>query len=141
MDNKEIYKKTIGFSLWRLLWDIIAFIAFAALTIIGIVIADKAANNWLIGLAIGAIIGGVASYIILHYIAFSYKAGQIAMMTRAVTDNKLPKDVIGEGRKVVKERFTTVAAYYAATGVIKGIFNQLGNAITGLGRSVGGDAG
>ena len=141
MDNKEIYKKTIGFSLWRLLWDIIAFIAFAALTIIGIVIADKAANNWLIGLAIGAIIGGVASYIILHYIAFSYKAGQIAMMTRAVTDGKLPNDVIGEGKKIVKARFATVAAYYAATGAIKGIFSQLGNAITGLGRSVGGDAG
>lgn len=141
MNNKEIYRKTIGFSLWRLLWDVIAFVVFAALTGLGFVIADQTSNNGLIGLGIGLIIGGVFSYIIVHYIAYSYKAGQIAMMTRAVTDGKLPKDVIGEGRKVVKERFTTVAAYYAATRVIRAIFNQLGDAITNIGNSVGGDTG
>lgn len=141
MDNKEIYKKTIGFSLRRLLWDFIAFAAFAVLAAVGFALTQQTANNGLIGLGIGAIIGGIVAWIILHYIAFSYKAGQIAMMTRAVTDGKLPSDVIGEGKKIVKARFATVAAYYAATGAIKGIFSQLGNAITGLGRSVGGDAG
>ena len=34
-----------------------------------------------------------------------------------------------------------MAAYYAVTGVIKGIFNELGRAITAVGQAVGGDNG
>ena len=63
------------------------------------------------------------------------------MMTKGVTEGKLPDDVYGEGKKIVKDRFLTVAAYYAVTGVIKGIFNEIGNAITALGKAVGGDNG
>ena len=50
-------------------------------------------------------------------------------------------NLYGEGKKIVKARFKTVAAYYAVTGAIKGIFNQIGNAITSVGKAVGGDAG
>ena len=35
----------------------------------------------------------------------------------------------------------TIALYYAATRVVKGIFNQLGRAISNVGQAVGGDAG
>ena len=44
MDNKAIYKKTIGFSLWRALWDFLGVLAFASFTVAGFVVADKAAN-------------------------------------------------------------------------------------------------
>ena len=54
------------------------------------------------------------------------------MMTQAITTGSLPDDVIGEGKKVVRERFSTVALFLAATGVIKGIFQQLGRAITNM---------
>ena len=141
MNNKEIYKKTLGFSLRRLLWDVFAFIVFGAICFIGFIIADKTTNNGLIGLGIGLIVGLIIVAIMLRYIAYTYKAAQIAMMTRAVVDGKLPEDVIGEGKKVVKERFATVAAYFAITGVIKGIFNQIGNGITAIGKAVGGDTG
>ena len=79
--------------------------------------------------------------IVSHFISYVFKAGQIAMMTKAVTDGKLPDDVYGEGKKIVKERFLTVAAYYAVTNVIKGIFNELGRVITSVGQAVGGDSG
>ena len=141
MNNTEIYKKTLGFSLRRLMWDFIAFIVFAALTIGGFLIAETTADSGLIGLGIGAIIGGIVMYLILHYIAFSYKAGQIAMMTEGVVKGKLPENVIEKGKKVVKERFATVVAYYAVTGAIKGIFQQIGNGITAVGQAVGGDTG
>ncbi|MBR3415056.1 hypothetical protein IKG73_03570 [Candidatus Saccharibacteria bacterium] len=141
MDNKEIYKKTIGFSVRRLLWDILAFLAFTALTALGFVILDKTSNAGLIGLAIGALVGGIVSYILLRYVSYTYKAGQIAMMTEAITKDKLPDDVIGAGKKIVKERFTTITAYFAVTGVIKGIFRQLGRGLTAIGKAVGGDAG
>ncbi len=141
MDNKSIYKKTISFSLWRVLWDFIATVVFFAFMIAGFVIADQATNLGLAGLAIGAVLGGIGAWIILHFVAYTYKAGQIAMMTEGVTTGKLPADTVAAGKKIVKERFSTVAAYYAVTGVIKGIFHQIGNGITAVGQAVGGDNG
>ena len=142
MDNKEIYKKTIGFSLWRVLWDFLGFAAFIGFTIAGFVVADKISGNYaLAGLGIGAILGAIASWLILHFVAYTYKAGQIAMMTEGIVKGKLPEDTIKEGKKIVKERFSTVAAYYFITGAIKGIFNQIGNGITAVGQAVGGDNG
>ncbi len=141
MDNKTVYKRTLGFSLRRLLWDVISFVLLIAIAVLGFVIADKTTNKGLIGLIIGLIVGIIVVVIISRYVAYSYKAAQIAMMTKAITDGKLPKDVIGAGKKVVKERFSTVAAYFAITGVIKGIFSQIGRGITAVGEAIGGDNG
>lgn len=141
MNNITVYKKTIAFSLWRLLWDFLAIIAFFGFTIAGFVIADQTTNYGLIGLAIGAIIGGICTYLILHFVAYVYKAGQIAMMTEGVTTGKLPENTVVAGKEVVKKRFSTVAAYYAITGVIKGIFSQISAGIIAVGKVVGGDNG
>ena len=141
MDNKTIYKKTIGFSLWRALWDLIAWAVFGLFVGVGFVIADQTSSQGIAGLAIGAILGGICAYIILHFVAYVYKAGQIAMLTEGVSKGKLPAKTVAAGKKIVKERFATVAAYYAITGVIKGIFRQVGNGITAVGKAVGGDAG
>ena len=141
MDNKAIYKKTLVFSIKRFLWDAMSFAVIILVAAAGFFIADKAASNGLIGLAVGVVIGIIIVAIASHFISYVFKAGQIAMMTKGVAEGKLPEDVYGEGKKIVKERFLTVAAYYAATGVIKGIFNEIGNAITALGKAVGGDNG
>ncbi|MBQ3352505.1 hypothetical protein IJG91_02525 [Candidatus Saccharibacteria bacterium] len=141
MDNKTVYKKTIGFSIRSLLWDLLATIIFVGCMVAGFFILEKTSSLGLLGLGVGAIVGGIFAYLILHFIGYAYKAGQIAMMTKAVSEGKLPEDTIGEGKKIVKERFGTVAAYFAITGVIKGIFRQIGNGITAIGNAVGGDAG
>lgn len=141
MDNKEIYKRTLTFSLRRFLWDLGSIIVLVVFTAAGFVVADKLSGNGLIGLLVGMVIAIIAIAIASHFISYVFKAGQIAMMTKGVTEGKLPEDVYGEGKKIVKERFLTVAAYYAVTSVIKGIFNQLGRAITAVGEKVGGDAG
>lgn len=141
MDNKTIYKKTLGFSLRRFGWDIISWAIIIGLSAGGFFLAEQLNNKGLIGLSIGAIIGIIIIAILLRYVSYTYKAGQIAMMTKAVTEDKLPDDVIGAGKKIVKERFTTVAAYFAVTGAIKGIFRQIGRGITAVGEAVGGDTG
>lgn len=141
LSNKEIYKKTIGFSLWRLLWDVITFLILAGTTIAGFLLSNAIINNGLVGLAIGFVVGIIILVFILRYVSYSYKAGQIAMMTKGVSEGKLPDDVISEGKKIVKERFATVAAYYVVTGAIKGIFRQIGRGITAIGQAVGGDSG
>ena len=141
MDNKEIYKKTLTFSLRRFLWDVLAFVIIIIVAAAGFFLAEKAAANGLIGLVIGIVIGIIIVAVVSHFFSYVFKAGQIAMMTRAITNGKLPDDVYGEGKKIVKERFLTVAAYYAVTNVIKGIFNELGKAITAVGSAIGGDSG
>lgn len=141
MDNKEIYRKTLTFSLRRFLWDLASVVVIVIMAALGFLVADKAANNGLIGLLIGIVVALIIVAIASHFVSYIFKVGQIAMMTKGVTEGKLPNDVYGEGKKIVKERFVTVAVYYAATSAIKGIFNQLGNAITSVGQAVGGDAG
>lgn len=141
MDNKEIYKKTLTFSLRRFLWDLGSLIVLVLFTAAGFLIADKTSGNGFVGLAIGVVIAIVLIGIASHFISYIFKAGQIAMMTKGITEGKLPDDVYGEGKKIVKERFLTVAAYYAVTNVIKGIFSQLGRAITAAGQAIGGDSG
>lgn len=141
MDNKEIYKKTLTFSIKRLLWDVASLAIIIILSAAGFFLAEKFADSGLIGLAIGAIVAIIIVAIVSHFVSYIFKAGQIAMMTKAITDGKLPDDVYGEGKRIVKERFLTVAAYYAVTNVIKGIFNEIGRAITKVGEAIGGDSG
>ena len=141
MNNKEIYQKTLCFSVRRLLWDFLAFLILAAVAGGGFLLADQISDKGLIGLGIGLVIGIVILVIFLRYISYTYQAGQIAMITRAVTEGELPEDVLGEGKQIVKKRFKTVAAYFAVTSVIKGIFNQIGRAIESVGEKIGGDTG
>ena len=141
MNNTEVYKKTLGFSIRRMLWDLLAMVILVGGSAAGFFIADKTSGKGLIGLGAGIVIGIVIIVFLLRYVSYTYKAGQIAMMTRGVSEGELPDDVIGEGKRIVKERFTTVAAFFAVTSVIKGIFNQLSRAITSVGESVGGDTG
>lgn len=141
MGNKEIYKKTLTFSLRRLAWDMMSFIVIIIAGAAGFFLAEKLASAGLVGLAIGVIIGIVAVAIASHFVSYVFKAGQIAMMTKGITDGKLPDDVYAEGKQIVKERFLTVAAYYAVTSVIKGIFSEIGRGITAVGQAVGGDNG
>lgn len=141
MDNKEIYKKTLTFSIRRLGWDILSLVVITLFTAGGVFIADRMNGNAMLGLIIGVLVGCILMAIVSHFVSYIFKAGQIAMMTKGVTEGKLPDDVYAEGKKVVKERFLTVGAYYFATNAIKGIFNQLGRAITSIGQAVGGDNG
>ena len=111
MDNKQIYKATLCFSIRRVLWDLLALLVWAGVMALGFFIAEKAADKGLIGLAIGGVIGLIALVFFLRWLSYKYKAGQIAMMTKGITEGELPQDVMGEGQKIVKERFATVAAF------------------------------
>ena len=141
MSNKEIYKKTLTFSVRRLLFDIITFVVFFGIIFLGFFIGDKAANAGIVGLVTGVIIAFIVLWLLSRFIAYTFSAGQICMMTAAITEGSLPDDVYAEGKRRVKERFGTVAIYFAATNTIRGIFRQIGRGISSLGRAVGGDAG
>ena len=141
MTNKEIYKKTLVFSIRSLLFDLLAVLLVIVLCTAGFLVMDKINDHGLIGLLIGLVIAIIAAAVFMRFISYTYKAGQIAMMTAAITEGRLPSDVLGEGKKVVKDRFATVALFYAANRVIKRIFSQLSKGVMAIGEAVGGDNG
>ena len=141
MDNKEIYKKTLCFSIRKLIIDFITLLIVAGLSALGFVIMNNINNLGLLGLLLGLILGIIVAAIIGRFVSYSLGAAQIAMMTYGITENKLPDDVYKDGKKIVKERFATVAALFAVTKVIKAIFNQIGRGITAVGNAIGGDTG
>ncbi len=141
MTNKDIYKRTLTFSIKKLLVDLLSIVLFAALCGAGFLLMEATTGKGLIGLAIGLVLGIIVAALISRFVSYAIKAGQIAMMTKGIVDDELPENVYQEGKAIVKRRFKTVAAYFAVTRVIKGIFNQLGHIITKVGESLGGDAG
>ncbi len=94
MDNRQIYRRILVFSWRRLLWEILAFLVFAVLGAVGFYAADKFTDKGLIGLAIGLLIGLVILIVLLRYVSYIYKAGQIAMISKAVSEGELPEDVL-----------------------------------------------
>lgn len=141
MTNKEIYRKTLTFSLHRLLFDFLAIVLLSGLCIGGYVLMDKTTDKGLIGLLVGLVIGLIAVYFVTRYVSYTYKAGQIAMMTKGITEGRLPDNTLAEGKAIVRKRFGTVAGFFIATRIIRGIFSQLGRGLTSLGGAVGGDTG
>lgn len=141
MTNKEIYQKTLVFSLKRVVFEILGIVLFIGACFLGFFVFDATLELGILGLLIGVVVGIIILAIISHFVSYSLKAGQIAMMTKAITEGQLSENVYEEGKAIVKRRFTTVAAFYAVTRIIKGIFNQLGKGITAIGNAIGGDSG
>ncbi|MBQ6602875.1 MAG: hypothetical protein IJH99_05700 [Eubacterium sp.] len=141
MTDKEIYKRTLVFSVRALLFDILALILFIACPTVGFILGERIQEKGAIGLLIGLVIGIIALAVILRFVAYQYQAGQVAMMTRGITENELPDDIIAAAKQAVKERFVTIAIYFLAVNAIKGLFNRLGSVISNVGRSVGGNTG
>ena len=69
MDNKTIYSRTLGFSLRRVLWDLISIVLVIALTALGFILGEKISEGGaIIGLIIGMIVGIVAAVLIAEFI-------------------------------------------------------------------------
>lgn len=141
MTNQEVFKKTVSFSVRRLLLGALTVVLFIVLCAGGYLIMEKINSMGLLGLGIGFAVAVIISIIIAHFFTYALHAAQVAMITKGVTEGALPENVYEEGIQTVKQRFTTVAAYYAATNLISGIFRQIGNLITKIGGKIGGDAG
>ena len=141
MTDKEIYKRTLVFSVRALLFDILALILFIACPTVGFILGNRIQEKGAIGLLIGLVIGIIALAAILRFVAYQYQAGQVAMMTKGITENELPDDIIAAAKQAVRERFVTIAIYFLAVNAVKELFNRLGSVISNVGRSVGGSTG
>jgi len=141
MSNYEVYKKTLSFSLVGFGIDMLAIVIWGVLAGGGFLIGNQINDKGLIGLGIGLVLGLIVSILLKVFVSNVLKAGQIAMMTQGVTEDSLPDNPLHEGRKIVKERFASITAFFFITGAIKGIIRQITRTINKIGTAVGGQAG
>ena len=142
MTNFQVYKKTLSFSFVGFLVDLLVLLLIAGLATAGFfLLKDKGDGMGILGLVIGAFVGGVLSVLISIFISNRIKAAQIAMMTKGVVDNELPENTYKAGFQELKGRFGKITLFFLITNAIKSVFREIGKGINKIGTAVGGDVG
>ena len=131
MKNGELYKKTFRFTLMRALSGLIGTALIAGLPVLTYFLTGKLDDEPRIFACIGAfVVGIVAVGLLSHFIGYVFRAGQIAMVAEGITTGELPDDPYTEGKARIKQRFGTVAVFFAIEKVINLIVSQISNAVT-----------
>lgn len=143
MKNREIYAKTLRFSLLQILVDLLGLLIAIAIPAVAFLVTRGKEDVCVAATAICAVVGIVAGLLFAKYAGYLFKAGQIAMVTQAVATGQLPENVVEAGKQAVKSRFLTANVYFGLTSLISGINAQLTRGITGatetLGKMTGND--
>jgi len=91
MTNREIYQKTLSFSLRRALFDILAFLVLGALTFGGFLLMEKLSGEGLVGLVIGLLLGIVVVAVALRNYMESGMSEVPTEASFALLDEKSPR--------------------------------------------------
>lgn len=89
----------------------------------------------------GLVVGFVLFALIARYGDYLFRAAQIAMIARGVSDGELPADTYAAGKQAVKDRFATASAYFALYAVTKAISTEITAGINALTAVAGGARG
>ena len=141
MTNFQIHRKLLSFSFVSFLVDMLCLAIVVGGGTLGFFIMNRQTDLAILGLIIGAIIGALLIIPISIFVSNRIKAAQIAMMTKAVTEGKLPDHAFHAGFEEIRGRFVKITVFFAITNAIKGIFRQLGRTMNQVGTAVGGNTG
>lgn len=142
MKNSEIYRRTLKFSVMRLVRTILCVIMLVALPLITFVATGLAGLDEVVQLAatgVAFIVALIAFYLIAHYGGYLLTAGQVAMITEGVANGELPEDTYAAGKRAVKSRFATASVYYGLWSVTRAITNEISSGMNALARGIDGD--
>ena len=142
MKNSEIYRRTLKFSVMRLVRTILCVIMLVALPLITFVATGLAGLDEVVQLAatgVAFIVALIAFYLIAHYGGYLLTAGQVAMITEGVANGELPEDTYVAGKRAVKSRFATASVYYGLWSVTRAITNEISSGMNALARGIDGD--
>ena len=143
MTNFQVYRKTLSFSLVMFLVGLGGLAVLGGFTVLGFVITNQPPlENGVVGAIIGFILGCIGAALINLFITNRFKAAQIAMMTRGVTEGNLPdKGTFKEGLNEMKGKFGKITVFFFITNAIKSLFKQIGRGVTGAATAIGGQTG
>lgn len=135
MGNGEIYRKTLRFSVMRLLVTILGIFIIVALPLATfLVTAGISEIACAVGTFVSFIVGIVVFVLIIRYCGYLFTAAQVAMITEGVSKGTLPDDVYAAGKQAVKRRFVTASVYFALWSITKAITTQITAGLNALGR-------
>ena len=135
MGNVEIYRKTLRFSVMRLLVTILGIFIIVALPLATfLVTAGIGEVACAVATFVVFIVGIVVFVLIIRYCGYLFTAAQVAMITEGVSKGTLPDDVYAAGKQAVKRRFVTASVYFALWSITKAITNQITAGLNALGR-------
>ena len=142
MKNSEIYRRTLKFSVMRLVRTIPCVIMLAALPLItfvatGLAGLDEAAQLAATGVAF--IVALIVFYLVAHYGGYLLTAGQVAMITEGVATGELPEDTYAAGKRAVKSRFATASVYYGLWSVTRAITTEISSGMNAIARGIDGE--
>ena len=141
MTNFQVYRKTLSFSFVIFLVDLLGLVLVGGCATAGFFIMSQSTEYALVGLVIGLVIGIILAALLSMFVANRFKAAQIAMMVKGVTEESLPDHSFKAGLDEIKGRFGKITVFFLITNSIKSVFRQIGRGINKIGTAVGGDTG
>lgn len=142
MKNSEIYRRTLKFSVMRLVRTVLCLVLLAALPLVAFVATGMAGLDEMAQLAatgVAFIIALIVFYVVAHYGGYLLMAGQVAMITEGVATGQLPEDTYEAGKRAVKSRFATASVYYGLWSITKAITNEISAGMNAIARGIDGD--
>lgn len=140
MTDYELYKKVLPFTLIRFLFALLYIGILASGLICGYLFGPKlipGPNGEIYGPIVLFFIALICALLLNTFVAYRYKAAEIAVMAKAIKENKLPDYPFEEGKKMVRQRFLTVYTYRFITRGIRRIFNRFSNRIVNISSKAG----
>lgn len=134
MGNVEIYRKTLRFSVMRLLVTILGIFIIVALPLATFLVTAGMSEVACAVATFVVFIVGIVVFVIIRYCGYLFTAAQVAMITEGVSKGTLPDDVYAAGKQAVKRRFVTASVYFALWSITKAITNQITAGLNALGR-------
>lgn len=121
MKTREIWKRVLCFSLPRIPFLILAFLAFLViLSLTGVLTVLFPRFEALIGTV--GILGAILAYTFINRYGFVlYRAGQVAMITRALIFGTLPEHVFAAGKRAVNRRFENITFGKLFIGTVQAV--------------------
>ena len=143
MKNSEIYRRTLKFSVMRLVRTALCLALLAALPLVAFVATGLAGLDEMAQLAatgVAFIVALIVFYVVAHYGGYLLTAGQVAMITEGVATGELPEDTYEAGKRAVKDRFATASVYYGLWSVTKAITSEVSAGMNAIARGIDGDS-
>lgn len=142
MKNSEIYRRTLKFSVMRLVRTVLCLVLLAALPLVAFVATGMAGLDEMAQLAatgVAFIVALIVFYVVAHYGGYLLTAGQVAMITEGVATGELPEDTYEAGKRAVKDRFATASVYYGLWSITKAITSEVSAGMNALARGIDGE--